>query len=102
MPPTVVKEALVPVRVTPRASRNKILGWRADGILAVRVTAAPVDGQANAAAARLLATVLGLSRAAVAVVRGARGRDKLVRITGLNAGEVRSRLGMKEDGRCGV
>ena len=40
---------LLRVRVHPRAARAGIAGWRTDGALSVRVTAAPVDGQANAA-----------------------------------------------------
>jgi len=40
---------LLRVRVQPRASHAGIAGWRPDGALGVRVTAAPVDGAANAA-----------------------------------------------------
>jgi uncharacterized protein YggU (UPF0235/DUF167 family) len=40
---------LLHIRVKPRAARAGIAGWRPDGALGVRVTAAPVDGQANAA-----------------------------------------------------
>ena len=39
---------LLPVRVKPRGKANKIEGVRA-GVLLVSVTAAPTDGQANAA-----------------------------------------------------
>ncbi len=81
------------VRVQPRAARSEIVGWRGDGVLSVRVTAPPVEGQANAAVAALLAGALGLRPAAVAVERGARGRDKLVRVAGLTADEIRRRLG---------
>jgi uncharacterized protein (TIGR00251 family) len=81
------------VRVQPRASRSEIVGWRADGALSVRVTAPPVEGQANAAVAALLAEALGLRPSAVTVERGARGRDKLVRVEGLTPAEVRQRIG---------
>jgi uncharacterized protein len=79
------------VRVQPRASSDAILGWQ-DGTLRVRVTAPPVEGEANLAVARLLARALRVAPSAVAVVHGARGRDKRVRITGLGDAEVRSRL----------
>ncbi|MGH7312340.1 MAG: DUF167 domain-containing protein, partial [Candidatus Rokuibacteriota bacterium] len=46
---TLAKGTLVRVRVQPRATRNEIVGWRADEVLGVRVTAAPVEGRANAA-----------------------------------------------------
>jgi len=80
------------IRVQPRASSDAILGWR-DGTLRVRVTAPPLEGAANLAVARLLARALRVAPSAVAVIRGARGRDKRVRIAGLGDLEVRSRLG---------
>jgi len=79
------------VRVQPRASSDAILGWR-DGSLRVRVTAPPVEGEANLAVARLLARALRVAPSAVAVIHGARARDKRVRVAGLDEAEVRSRL----------
>jgi len=84
---------LLRVRVQPRAPRDEIVGWRADGVLALRVVAPPVEGAANAAVGALLARALGVRGAAVEVVRGERGRDKLVRVAGLSAAELRRRLG---------
>jgi uncharacterized protein (TIGR00251 family) len=84
-------EALVPVRVQPRAAREEIVGWR-DDALRVRVTAPPVEGEANAAVRRLVARALGVAPSTVALVRGERSRDKLVRVTGLSLADVRARL----------
>ena len=84
-------EALVPVRVQPRASRDEIVGWR-DDALRVRVTAPPVEGEANAAVRRLVARALGVAPSTVALVRGDRSRDKLVRVAGLSLADVRARL----------
>ena len=83
---------LLRVRVQPRASRTEIAGWRQDGALAVRVSAPPVEGAANAAVGVLLARALGVRVSAVSVVHGERGRDKLVRVTGLTPAEIRRRL----------
>lgn len=83
--------AVLSVRVQPRASRDAILGWQ-DGALRLRVTAPPVEGEANAAVARLLARALRVAPSTVAVIRGERSRDKRVRITGLTEAELRSRL----------
>jgi uncharacterized protein (TIGR00251 family) len=94
--PRDASSTLVRVRVQPRAARNEIVGWRADEVLGVRVTAAPVEGRANAAVTELLAAALGLPRSAVTVARGERGRDKLVRVAGLSAGKIRHRLGAVE------
>jgi uncharacterized protein (TIGR00251 family) len=88
----------VRVRVQPRASRDEILGRRADGAFGVCVMAPPVDGQANAAVTGLVAKALGVPRSAVTVVRGERGREKLLRVAGLSAVEVSARLAAKEDG----
>jgi uncharacterized protein (TIGR00251 family) len=85
------------VRVQPRASRAGIAGWRQDGALAVRVTAPPVEGRANAAVGALLATALGVPASAVRVVRGEASRDKWVRVAGLTPAEIRRKLG--EQGR---
>ena len=85
-------DALLRVRVQPRASRAAIGTWREDGTLTVRVTAPPVEGRANAAVGALLATALGVPVSAVQVVHGERGRDKLVRVTGLSAAEIRRKL----------
>jgi uncharacterized protein (TIGR00251 family) len=79
------------VRVQPRAARAAITGWREDALL-VRVTAPPVDGAANAAVSALLARALEVAPSTVRVVRGERGRDKLVRINGLTLTEARARL----------
>jgi uncharacterized protein (TIGR00251 family) len=84
---------LLRVRVQPRASRAGIAGWRADGALGVRVTAAPVDGRANAAVGAVLAAALGVRASAVEIVRGAAGRDKYVRVAGLTLDDVIRRLG---------
>ncbi len=83
--------ARIRVRVTPRAARDEIAGWKSD-ILRVRVTAPPVAGRANAAVEGLLADALGVPKTAVSVVSGARGRDKVVAIAGTSTDEALRRL----------
>jgi len=92
MTTTVARSATLRLRVTPRAARDEIVGWREPGVLAVRVTAPPVEGEANRAIVAVIAGALGLPKSAVTIVRGTRGRDKLVRITGLDAREMEGRL----------
>jgi uncharacterized protein (TIGR00251 family) len=72
-------EVLIPVRLSPRASRDE-LGVVRGGVLTVRVTAPPVDGRANKALCRLIAGRAGVAPARVRIVRGAGSRDKLVGI----------------------
>jgi uncharacterized protein (TIGR00251 family) len=79
------------VRVQPRAAQDALAGVRA-GALVVRLNAPPVDGRANEALLRFLGRVLDVPPSAITVVRGASGRDKVVRIAGTNAATVRARL----------
>ena len=81
------------VRVQPRASKDEVGGERA-GALLVRLTAPPVEGAANAALVRALARALDRPPSAIEVVQGARGKDKLVRVAGLDPEAVRARLGL--------
>ncbi|HET9314586.1 MAG TPA: DUF167 domain-containing protein [Vicinamibacteria bacterium] len=82
---------ILKVRLQPRSSAEAFGGVR-EGALIVRVTAPPVEGKANAALARFLGRALDVPPSAIEVVRGATGRDKLVRVAGLTASAVRMRL----------
>ena len=86
-----VSSARLDIRVMPRSSRSGLAGVR-DGRLVVRVTAAPVDDAANAAAIATLAEALALPRRDVRIVAGAASRNKSVELVGVNAEETRRRL----------
>jgi uncharacterized protein (TIGR00251 family) len=75
------------VRVAPRASRDRVLGVH-EGALKVALTAAPVDGAANEALRKLLAKALGVPKSDVEIVRGARARNKVLRVQGVSARDV--------------
>lgn len=74
------------VRLTPKAAADRIAGVVADGrgsaALKVAVTAAPVDGKANAALLHLLARHLGLRQSDLSVSAGASSRSKCVTLKG--------------------
>ena len=91
MPSARSEAALVHVRVQPRASRDEIVAWQGDA-LRMRVSAPPVEGEANVAVTKVLARALGVAPSSVAVVRGERARDKVVRVAGLTLDAVRARL----------
>ncbi len=80
------------IRVQPKASRNGIGPFSDDGVLKVRVTAAPTDGKANAAVIKLLAKRLKIAPAGLAIVRGQTSRNKTVEIAELTDAELRQRL----------
>ena len=67
------------------------MGERA-GALVVRVTAPPAEGRANDAVVRLVARAAGVAPSRVALIRGATGRDKLLRLEGVSAAQAGRRL----------
>jgi uncharacterized protein len=75
---------LLDVRVQPRASRTEFAGLFGDR-LRVRLNAPPVDGRANAALVAFVAEACGLPRGRVTLERGATGRDKCLRLHGMEA-----------------
>ena len=80
------------VRVHPGARRSRIAGWRADGALAVDVTAAPEGGKANEAVVKLLSEALGVARAAVRVAGGGASRSKWVEVDGVAVADIERRI----------
>lgn len=83
--------AVVELLIQPRASRTKVVGEH-DGRLKLQLAAPPVDGEANAALVEFLADLLGIKKAAVAIVRGDTGRRKTVRLAGVTAAAARAAL----------
>jgi uncharacterized protein YggU (UPF0235/DUF167 family) len=62
------------------------------GALVVRLTAPPVEGEANAALGRLLGRTLDVPPSAIRILRGTSGRDKLVAVAGASLSDARARL----------
>lgn len=90
--PTDEPPARLPIRLTPRASRNGVRGER-EGAIVVHVTAPPVGGAANTALVAFLAKTLRIPKGAVRIVSGATSRTKVVEVSGLDEVEARRRLG---------
>lgn len=86
------KGAALPVRVTPRASRNEIVEILSDNTVKIRLTAPPVEGQANEELIVFLADVLGVAKSKLEIVAGANGRDKLISILDMNSEEVHQKI----------
>lgn len=91
---------LLHVRLTPRASADRIDGWSRDPegrpVLAVRVRAQPIEGEANAALEALLAKALGVKRSVVTVARGGQSRLKAVEIAGIDPADLTEAFGMPD------
>ncbi len=67
------------VRVTPKASRNRIV-LDAQGTLRVYVTTVPEAGIATAEVVKLLAKSIGVAKSQLILIRGATDRVKTFRI----------------------
>lgn len=83
-------EARFAVRVTPRAGRDAVDGVL-DGVLRVRVAAAPADGAANASVTRLIADILAIAPTRVRLVSGASARRKGIVVEGVDGAALVAR-----------
>lgn len=72
------------VRITPKASRNAINGWRKDAegqdYLTVSVTAVPENGKANEALIKFLSKEWKIPKSEITVERGHTDRNKILSI----------------------
>jgi len=91
MPPNPGESCTIKIRVQPKSSRNQVDGFQ-DGALRVRVTAAPTEGQANAAVIAILAKTLGVSKSRLEIIRGYSSRDKVVSVDTLTEQEVQRKI----------
>jgi uncharacterized protein (TIGR00251 family) len=80
------------VKVHPRAKKNAITGEVGDA-LKVALTAPPVDGKANDACIEFFAKLLKVQRSSVTIAAGQGSRNKVIRVSGVTAQQVRERLG---------
>jgi uncharacterized protein len=78
-----VTDARIKVRVRVGSRKDELIGV-SDGVMLARVSALPVDGRANRALRRLIARRVGVSLSRVTIVCGERGRDKLIRVDGVD------------------
>ncbi|MEA4927008.1 MAG: DUF167 domain-containing protein [Syntrophomonadaceae bacterium] len=82
------------VQVQPRSSRNQIVGEQ-NGALKIKLTAPPVEGEANAALVDFMSGLLKLPRKDIRLIKGETSRRKIIEIMGLNPEELRLRAGLE-------
>ena len=80
------------VRVTPRASRNQIVGVLNDSTVKVHLVCGPSDEEINAELIGYLAEVLGVPKSRVEIVAGKNGRDKLVSVLDMDVDTAHQRV----------
>ena len=81
------------VKVHPRAKKNAITGELGDA-LKVSLTTPPVEGRANDACIEFFAKLLKVPRSSVTIASGQTSRNKVIRVVGLSADELRKRIAM--------
>ncbi|HRQ23308.1 MAG TPA: DUF167 domain-containing protein [Anaerolineales bacterium] len=80
------------LRVTPRASHNKIVGLMSDGTIKVHIAADPSDEELNTELIAFLAGVLGVPKSRVDIVAGEVGRDKLISVLDMDVETAHQRV----------
>ncbi len=84
--------ATIALRVQPRSTRTGPLGLLGDGSLKWGVNAAPVDGRANEELIRALADYFEHPRAAISILKGESGRNKVALFSGAEMQTLAERL----------
>ena len=79
------------LRVQPNAGRNEVVGFE-EGVLRVKIAAAPVKGKANKELIDFLSKLLGVSKSSITIEKGHISRKKVIAIEGLSQDEVTKRL----------
>jgi uncharacterized protein (TIGR00251 family) len=79
------------IRVHPRAKKDAISGVIGDA-LKLSLTAPPLEGRANQACIRFFAEFLRVPRSSVTIAAGESSRNKVIRVHGLTAAQVKERL----------
>ena len=82
--------------IQPRSSKNKICGLQGDS-LKIRLTSPPVDGAANKMCVKLLAKQLNISSSQIIMVSGQKGRNKIIRIEGMDIPEFLKKVSQSNE-----
>jgi len=85
------KNAILDIVVTPKSSKSTIF-LDDNGLIRVKLNSPPIDGKANEECIKLFSKTLGLSKQAISIIKGERGRNKRIYVTGLSEEEVKNRL----------
>jgi uncharacterized protein len=79
------------IRVQPRSSKCELAGLQGDA-LKIRITEPPVEGRANEACIRFLASLFNVKKNRIVIEAGQKSKNKRVSITGLTCEDVRAVL----------
>ncbi|HLC18332.1 MAG TPA: DUF167 domain-containing protein [Thermodesulfobacteriota bacterium] len=86
----------IKLRIQPRASRDEVAGIHGDS-LKVKLTAPPVEGEANKALVSFLSKLLGIKKSSIKIASGEKSRTKRILVEGASVeqieGMISERLG---------
>ncbi len=82
----------VNVRVQPKAGKNELSISESKDLLKVKLTSAPVDGEANKALIKILAKFLKIKKTSIEITSGKKSRNKRVKIEGVELEDIETAL----------
>ena len=68
------------LKIIPRSSENKIVGESEDGVLKIKLTAPPVEGEANKKLIEFLSKEWGMAKSKIQIIKGEKSKNKIVEI----------------------
>jgi len=75
---------VIEVKVEPRSSKKGLAGVM-DNVLKVKLTAPPVEGEANDQLIEVLSEATGVRKSNIKIVRGLSSKKKVVEIKGIQS-----------------
>jgi len=73
------EDLILAVHIQPRSSQTKIIGIQGER-LKIKITAPPVNGQANAESCQFLAKLFGVAKSQIVLLNGQTSREKIFKI----------------------
>jgi len=77
------------IHIVPRSAKCEVAGVQGDA-LKLRITAPPVEGQANTECIRFLSDILGVRKKQVTILSGHKSKKKTVAIEGVRRKDIES------------
>ncbi len=82
-------------KIVPGSSKTSLCG-ALDGMMKIKISAAPEKGKANQCLVEFLAKQLGVKKKAVHVIAGQTNPVKNIEVMGLSAEELTTKLGLNK------
>ncbi len=88
--------AIFAAKIVPGSSGKTRICGLLDGMLKIKVSAAPEKGKANQCLIKFLAEQLGVKKNAISIIAGKISPVKRVQISGISAGTLLEKLNLNE------